>query len=253
VTQVATHHGVQEFHVERVGHSAPVLVRRAYVVCTFHATFLTPSEDIRPYGTVLYSFLCVLILPCLFDHAWRNASSSAPVKMVTNVPPPKTPDEPEERKPMGTLDKIACVCCFPMVIAGAAFSVVVRVARVVAKYFYSWWNPFLRNLLVALLNTKKEVMEISPLGSGVHWKISKTRSDDGGAVLHLTSTVDSRGDGWGYPRELNLPDSLGCGDEFEVALGPFESFCLFRRNSKPPPPPPRRTSDAVPPGDDSRV
>ena len=251
MTQVSTHRGVEEFHTERVGHSMPVVERREYVVDTFHATFLTPSEDIRPYGTVLYSFLCVLILPCLFDHAWRNASSSAPVKMVTNIPPPKTPDEPEERKPIPTMAKVAMVICFPMTIAAAALSVVVQVARNFAKYFYSWWNPFLRNLLVALFS-KEEVIEISPLGSGVHWEVSKTRSDDGGAVLHLTSTLDSRGDGFGYPRELNLPETLAFGDEFEVALGPFESFCLFRRNSKPPTPP-NRTSDAVPPGDDSRV
>ena len=68
MTQVATHRGVEEIHRERVGYSMPVVERREYVVGTFHATFLTPSEDIRPYGTVLYSFLCVLILPLSLIH-----------------------------------------------------------------------------------------------------------------------------------------------------------------------------------------
>lgn len=252
-----TFHGEDEFHGDNSGMHGRVegnhttRIRRVkYHIRVFDATFLTPSEDIRPYGTMMYSCLSVLILPCVVDHAWRNLRSSGAMRMVTNAPSPDAEGgEPEGRPPLDTKQKIALVLCFPIAIASAAFDFAVLFAIRCFKYFSSWYQPFPQNLYAAL-RSKKEFILVCPKGWGLKWEILKSRSDDGSAVLDLRTVADSRGDGFGIPR--CVPDTLSHGDEFEIALGPFESFCLFRRNSAPPPPP-NPTSDGVPSGEDSRV
>ena len=69
-----TFHGEDEFHGDNSGMHGRIegnhttrIKRVKYHIRVFDATFLTPSEDIRPYGTMMYSCLSVLILPCVVD------------------------------------------------------------------------------------------------------------------------------------------------------------------------------------------
>jgi len=349
VAEARTSHGEVEVHRDGggmhdriTGHPTRIETVE-YYVRRIKATFLAPSEDIRPNGTRLYSILSILILPCLVDHLSRNFGRSKPFRIVTDAPapnaeegesapkadkeqiaelkkvfalfdedgdgkitikelgtmmrslgqnpteaelrdlinevdadgngtidfpefikwnmagktqdtdsggkeaaPPPAKPESQEEDPDRRLKIILSVVCFPIVIVSAAFALLQMIpyaALQILKYFSSWWTPFLPNLWRALM-TKNESMLIFPLGLGFQWLICKSWSHDGGAVLDLFMTSNSRGDSCGGTWEP--PDGFGPGDEFEIFLGPFESFCLFRRNSQ-------KLPTSAQSGDDSRV
>lgn len=226
VTELTTKTGTYGGGMDSEGHP--------YTILNVTANILTPTDDIRPLGTQLYTFCSVFFVPWFIDLVWREYWSAGAFRKNAQAPPPLD----------GKCDVIDTFIFFkteclnimhcktewwlvlmivPAAITYAVGSIVFGIFLVPGYFVLSWVGNLLRNLGFHLLTQQR--MENND------FTVKKCRSDDGNLVLRLHAVVHL------IPGTLvnrpDLPESLGVGDEFDVGFGPCESFCLFRNSKSP--------------------